>query len=601
MSPAAGSGLATGKAEPSHSSGLASAGRHVGKTGPTRRPKWRLCFRLDRRTSSAKDTVEDLPWKHQHDFFVTVIDPPATAPFVDHAPAPFFASRAACHVADLFASRPMLTQLSGHSFQGKAVAALGRECMTAGLVSAMLGANVVFVSEQAAVKYVEDNVRMFKKDVLDYTKTKSATLAAVPSKEGRSRVLEAAFLCEKIRVPSLDVVVLTECSFERLVGDFGGINGFRKDASTRGSSPPSFWGYLAEIVPKGSSTRVLVICDRSALELTRGALNRHSEALTGESSISVPSWLQGEGLPPGLVLPDEWYARPFCQLPQQVPVIWLERSDAEARSVRKATPASFRQPLPPMGASSSRCGCGGNIQSPLIGKRIENEQWFVNNGKLKDAISLHNQLLQAEAGKVLEEARAWASSATSMHLSGFVEGLGLEHGVVVPSADSGLDQETEASGNRPWSTPSASGPGPGIARPWAQPERAAACPPSKNSGPLSRSDGFNSYVSKASRRQVLPPFAAPKSARGGAAAARQRTSSRKALGSRQDHGDGSQTAREPAIAEQPENAPSLNSSIDGRGIHGGRTARVPTIAERHASPPYWYQCNRPVYGSNRSQ
>lgn len=601
MSPAAGCGLAVGSRTKRESS---DSGRpinnHGAKAGPTLRPKWRLCFRLDCRTSSAKNTVEDLPGKHQHDFFVTVVDPPASAPFVDHAPAPFFASRAACHVADLLASRPMLTQLSGHTFQGKAVAALGRECMTAGLVSAMLGAKVVLVSEKAALQYVNDNVRMFRKDVLDYTKTKSSTLVAVPCKQGRSKVLQAASLCEEIRVPSLDIVVLTEYSLERLVGDFGGINGFRKDAFTRASPASSFWQYLADIVPKGSSTRVLVICDRSAVELTQDAKNRSAEVLAGEAPMSVPSWLQGEGLPPGLVLPDEWYARPFCQLPQQVPVLWLERSDVEMRSVQKATP-SFRQPLPPMGASSSRCGCGGNIQSPLIGNRIENEQWFVNNGKLKQAISLHNQLKQAEAASVLEEARAWASSATSLHFSGSMEGLGSEQGVVVARADYEPGQGAEALGNRPWSTPS--GPGPGIAGPWAQPEHTATCPSSRGTGFLSRSDGFNSYASKASRRQVLPPFAVPRTARGraAAAAARQRTSSRKALGSRQDRGNGSQTAREPTISERPSNPPSLNGSVDGQGIHASRTAREPTIAERHASPPYWYQCNRPVYGSSRSQ
>lgn len=586
MSPAAGSFPAVG------SLAARNVKDHGAKAGRLRRPKWRLCFRLDRPPSSAKNAGEDLAANHQHDFFVTVVDPPASAPLVDHTPAPFFASRAACHVADLFASRPMLAQLSGHTFQGKAVAALGRECMTAGLVSAMLGASVVLISEKPTLQYVNDNVRMFRKDVLDYTNTKSANLIAVPCKQGNSKVLQAAFLCEEIRVPSLDIVVLTEYSLERLVGDFGGINGFRKDGLTRESSPSRFWQYLADIVPKGSSTRVLVICDRSAVELTQDPKNRGAEVLAGEAPTSEPSWLRGEGLPPGLVLPFDWYARPFCQLPQQIPVLWLERSYMETRSVRKPTPA-FRQPLPPMGASSSRCGCGGNIQSPLLGNRIENEQWFVNNGKLKEAISLHNQIKQAEAAQFLEEARAWAASTASLHYSGSMEGLGSEQGVVGARADYEPDQGAEASGNRPWSTPSC--PGPSIAGPWAQPEQTSACPPSRGKV-LSRSDGFNSYASKSSRRQVLPPFAVPRTARGrAAAAAPQRSASRKALGSR---GDGSQTAREVTIVEPPSDQRWLNGSVDG---HGSRTAREPTIAERHASPPYWYHCNRPVYRSIRSQ
>ncbi|CAE7371181.1 unnamed protein product [Symbiodinium natans] len=95
---------------------------------------------------------------------------------------------------------------------------------------------------------------------------------------------------------------------------------------------------------------------------------------------------EGDGLPPGLsaALPPEWHARPFCLLPQSIPVIWLERQDAEVVR-RKPPPIVPRSPMPPMGASSSRCGCGGHMQSPLLGQRVESKEWFANNAKLKEA------------------------------------------------------------------------------------------------------------------------------------------------------------------------------------------------------------------------
>eukprot|EP00931_Biecheleriopsis_adriatica_P068267 TRINITY_DN42245_c0_g1_i1.p1 TRINITY_DN42245_c0_g1~~TRINITY_DN42245_c0_g1_i1.p1 ORF type:complete len:497 (-),score=88.34 TRINITY_DN42245_c0_g1_i1:13-1503(-) len=472
-------------------------------TTGAKRPKWRLCFRLDRRSPTAKESAEDTQMKHQRDFFVTVVDPPSQGTFKDNPPAPFFASRAACHVADLIASRPMLTQLPGHCFKGRTLAAVGQECMTAGLVAAMLGAKVVLVSERELLHYVQQNVRLFRKDTLDYTKTKNTTLVAVPCSESRPRNIQAELLCEQLQAPVLDLVVLTELSLARVVGDFGGIVGSQR-ASTLGKS---FFDWLGDIVPPRASTKVLVICDQSYAELTDPLQQAFGGELSDSmTSGSMPSWLQGEGLPPGLdgVLPSEWHARPFCQLPQNIPVLWLERQDAEFQRTHRKPQATNRAPLPPMGASSSRCGLGGNLQSSVAHARTQNEEWFANNARLKEALSLHNQSKHTEAVNVLEQARAFAFGA----------------GMPPPTAPQ-LDNLVEATSH-------------------------------DEAMQVSHSSGFSQGGYGVSRRP-LPP---PNSARSSRSAARDRS----------------------------------------KRNQGSKTARSATIAERHASPPYWYNCNRPVYG-----
>ncbi|CAE7250903.1 bsn [Symbiodinium microadriaticum] len=331
-----------------------------------RRPKWRLCFRLDRQTVSAKESLEHLAPKYQHDFFLTVVDPPATGSFRESPPAPFFASRVACHVADLVASRPMIAQLAGRSFEGKALASIGAECMAAGLCAAMLGAKIAFVCERSLEPHVQHNVRLFRRDTLDYTKTKTNVLAVAPCSPGRCGHLEAEVLSEKLQAPSLDMVVLTEVSFARVVGDFGGLVGNRRGEVS------AIFQMLGKLIPARSCTKALVICD-------------HSFAMSEESNRRARADEEGDGLPPGLsaALPPEWHARPFCVLPQGIPVIWLERQDAELVR-RKPAPIVPRAPMPPMGASSSRCGCGGHMQSPLLGQRVESKEWFANNAKLKE-------------------------------------------------------------------------------------------------------------------------------------------------------------------------------------------------------------------------
>ncbi|CAJ1341002.1 unnamed protein product [Effrenium voratum] len=219
--------------------------------------------------------------------------------------------------------------------------------------------------------------------------------------------------------------------------------------------------------------------------------------------------LKGEGAPPGLaqVLPADWQARTFCQLPQGIPVVWLERQDAE-RVKRRAPPLVSRPPMPPMGASSSRCGCGGHLQSPLLGQRVENQEWFAKNAKLKEALMSHNSWKHLEANNVLREARAWADSV-SLRTSV----MGSQE---LPSEASQADATSSAS---------------------------------------QRDAGLSSLYHSGSKllRKTLPPS----------------------------------TAREVR--------PKLH---DISRSSGSRSARLtgPNIAERHASPPFWYSCNRAVYG-----
>jgi len=470
-----------------------------GEEARPKRPKWRLCFRLDRRSATAKESLEDLAPKYQRDFFLTVIDPPWHGVFKDHPPAPFFASRSACHVADLLASRHMISTLPNRSFEGKVVCVVGAECMTAGLVAAMLGAKVMFVCERNLEAYFQHNVRLFRRDTLDYTKTKGKTLLVTACSPGRSNNFDGGILSEKMQAPSLDMIVMTEASVSRVVGDLGGITGGRRGEAA------GFFRMLNNLVPTRSASKILVICDQSAVEIMEEPRFKADASMTLTSSTTT-SWLQQDNVPPGLaaVLPADWQAHTFCQLPQNIPVIWLERPDPEVVK-KKAAPLVCRPPMPPMGASSSRCGCGGHLQSPLLGQRVENKEWFTKNAQLKEALMNHNSLKQMQANSVLREARAWADSVS-------------------------LSKTAASSSNL-----------------------------------------LHQDRSEADASGLL----------GGLEDSKQRPGKPAPLSARQ--------LREPQL-ETSQTSQITSSSKTSR------SARGPNIAERHASPAFWYNCNRAVYG-----
>ncbi|CAE8627599.1 unnamed protein product [Polarella glacialis] len=63
-------------------------------------------------------------------------------------------------------------------------------------------------------------------------------------------------------------------------------------------------------------------------------------------------------------------------------------------------------------ASAPAHGCVV-VESPLLGKRVENAEWHENHARLKEALVMHNRWKHNEAANVLKEARAWATSSIS--------------------------------------------------------------------------------------------------------------------------------------------------------------------------------------------
>merc|ERR1719359_1224518 len=87
----------------------------------------------------------------------------------------WFASEAACLLADMLASWNFLSLLQGRSFEGKACAVIGKDCMVGGLVMAMLGARVAFLIEAKDAPHVQQNINLFRES-LDYTQMKSSQI-----------------------------------------------------------------------------------------------------------------------------------------------------------------------------------------------------------------------------------------------------------------------------------------------------------------------------------------------------------------------------------------------------------------------------------------
>jgi len=367
--------------------------RAAPRDGGGKRHKWRLCFRVER-----PGPAEEVNHESQ-DFFVTVTDPPV-GPSAARTMQSFFASDLACQVANLIVGRPLLEQLPGQSLQNKAFCLMGKDGLLAGLVSAMLGAKVALLCHQRLLPHVQQNARTHIKEALDYTHVKSNTVAVMSYSPGRVSSVSGLTLCNELNIsPSLTLVVLTESEAASV---YSSICGAEEKHWGHDRSRDFVFSVLEELVPPGAPTRVLLVCNRTA-----GICGRWFEdGGTREEFGGI------DDLDIAMDVPLDWTVRPFCGIPGRFVALWLHRSGVEG--LRPATGKQLgplRKYLPPMGASSSRCGCGGHPQRSFLNHSVQNPEWFQNNAKLKEAILAHNRWKLGEAAAVLEEARAWAAAA----------------------------------------------------------------------------------------------------------------------------------------------------------------------------------------------
>jgi len=588
-----------------------------------RQPKWRLCFRMDRKDTRA---ATEVAWKHQRDFFITVVDPPV--PLVNPPPVPpppFFASEVACQLANLLVGRPFLEHIPGQSFERKSVAAVGPECLTAGLVAAMLGARVVFVSERRHLQVVEQNVRLYLKDTLDYTKTKSSNLTVACAERPGS--LSSRTLCDQLSAsPALDVIVITESCAQTCAGVRGLLC----------QSNPTLFDVLDELVPPQVPTKVLLICDGRC----RLPEEPDQDGGVGLGAPIAQQPTKGEPLPIEAELPHTWHLRPFCTLQGRFPVVWLERVDADLLRFgpprKKLEP--FRRYLPPMGASNAKCGCGGHPQRNFLNHKVMNLDWKESHHRLKEALVLHNRWKCTENAKELEKAMAWAAKGSRQMFPA------LEYANDVPAASNDdafasdedrllwqedpADVDINESGHRAGHRQTLSqvlhdmgvefteGEGEevplGVAGRWkGQPGK--TCP--KGSGThaafrefqrsrtvearLEIEDDVDEIGADVSGEQGFRHGATqPGSAETGATApsvvAREAT----------------EIPASPASSSLSVPLPSLRQPSSARSGRSPRWRQIPgrvardemkgsTIAQRHSSPPYWYRCNQVPYGLPR--
>mmetsp|Transcript_31593 Transcript_31593/g.73662 ORF Transcript_31593/g.73662 Transcript_31593/m.73662 type:complete len:616 (+) Transcript_31593:146-1993(+) len=370
-----------------------------------RQPKWRLCFRMDRDAMSAA-MANEVAWKHQRDFFVTVIDPPVSQQDSSRSgtprssPSPFFASDVACQLANLLVGRPFLMLIPGHSFSGRSVAALGKDCVAGGLVSAMLGAKVVFVCDRQLATHVRQNVQLYLKDTLDYTKTKCPSVTVASPGPSSSGGLDGRSLRDQLGAASLDVILATESATLAL----GGSSNDAEDCE------PRLFEVFERLMLPDAVTKVLLICDITQVmsDESNDAGAVEGDGGGGEGRPSA-RW---DTVPEELDVPAGWRVRPFCLLLRRFPVVWVERRDVERRrSIKGKKLPTPRQHLRPMGSSSSKCGFGGHPQRNFFDK-VVNPEWQSNHHRLKEALASHNRIKQDSALAFMEEAMSWAQQAT---------------------------------------------------------------------------------------------------------------------------------------------------------------------------------------------
>jgi len=486
------------------------------------------------------------------------------------------------------------------------MAFFGKDCLAAGLVTAMLGARVAFLCSRNQRADFVRNARLYQKDTLDYTKTKSSVVTVHAFGAKGFLNVDAATVCELLSAPPpLDMIIVMESALEEQAESSPG----RKHAQPQDSDPaPPLTSFLASFIPNRAPTRVLLICDgRSALQVDRRSPHDNINELL-EPLLSV-----GSGLPQGFELPADWVGRSFSCLGQRFPVVLLERQDADLwRNNQPRTSFPLRRYLPPMGASSAVCGCGGHPQKVSFNHRVINPKWHENNARLKDALMSHNRSQQCKTADMLEEARAWAKVARSASSAPPTARGGYRR--MVDRTDLGPTTETDddiaglesrlVSPGRPDSEESSQ------QMVWTEAFGAEG----QHSVPTH--GGSPASVGEECPRAQTAPGVCPSSwqelrhnTMGRSEAAAQSTSSQTACSTPADvamdmnmYVRAADTVRPPSTQVKSTHRSGQRPRQRGNGrsstLRGASVPGItgPTIAERHARPPHWYRCNRPFYG-----
>lgn len=561
------------------SGALPSAGTPKG----VRQPKWRLCFRSDQQLGSLVEgqTVQ----KHQRDFCVSIIDPPVRS--ATRPPPPFFASEMACQIANLVV-RLFLEHLPGRSFEGKTIAALGKDCLIAGLVAGMLGAKVALVCERHLLHHVQQNVRSYLRDTLDYTKTKRKCVTAVACSPGRTGCLVGSVLCDQLSAaPSLDVAVLTESTIVSMTGNAINLIG----------------DTLKQLAPVGAPTKILLICDGIQDSVAYG--NRDTS----------PACEEDDDLSVKLVLPPEWQLKRLCyvsRFSQRFPAVWLERQDASySRSHVSRSSVSLRSWLPAMSVPASRRCADSHQQQSCPDHHLLSCEGAPESvrARLKEALTLHNKWKQSETAVALEEVLALAAAARGERRQSSrirTEGIALWGTLpevhienvdgAIRSCDLVLSERTldhfDVCGSSPGSLCQGCS-----AEKSVETERASSIDCAIES--IRARTGPPSTMAGTLQHHSLTALQADP----GVALLSVEFNSRST-----PRGSKGRLPSVPPSSQLPHcswtTTPRLGTSRSRGGPkHGrpglGRFGQDPgtTIAERHACPPHWYRCDRPFYGS----
>lgn len=596
-------------------SGAAEVGVALQALGPqqrgVRRPHWRLFFQGEVDVpgltlqgglgSSSPSTAGAACRTRRQNFFVTVVDPPVGV--MSREPEPIFASPTACAAADVIASQSLSQRFPRGGLEGRVIAAVGRDSVAAGLAAAMLGAHVAFLSERRLLQDVSHNVRLYARDAIDYGRGQKRAPVALTG------IYDIKDVCDRLQLaPFLDLVLLTQSMLGEPLAPHGA--GAIRGATFDGVPLATV---LDGLCPDGASTRVLLVgsLNEKAAKTAKTKMASEGSFNTSEdwdfnASEAESATLKGQIQ--DLDLPPAWATRPFAAACRNAPVVWLERRGRERRGLVQST-AAGGQRLPPMGLPSPRCGCGGLPLQKALGMS-EAQEWLENNRRLKESLSNHNLSKHQQSSSMLSQARAYAARARqedgrrAAHAGlapGAFRNLSVSTAVSMEVLDdfagdadfAALDARLAAEQREALARAATGAAGGGLDHggswpsPWLAAEAAAleAELEAEASGDLEAAD-WATALAALDEGALRSAGAGP--------AARRRGGPRRSPRSprRPNTGAARPAMRLPNLRPQPLSARGPSSS---RGILSSSGSQL-SIVERHTDPPFWYRCNRPLYG-----